>query len=69
VDFYRSIERFAGNTGGTVGFIEQPRVQASSRRFDKWPLWKTLLWTNRSSSRCSVAARRSGRAGIGVLCA
>ena len=46
VDFYRSIERFAGNTGGTVGFIEQPRVQASSRRFDKWPLWKTLLWTN-----------------------
>lgn len=46
VDFYRSLERFAKEAGGTVRFIEQPRVQASSRRFDKWPLWKTLLWTN-----------------------
>ena len=46
VDFYRSLERFARHTGGTVRFIEQPRVQASARRFDKWPLWKTLLWTN-----------------------
>ena len=46
VDFYRSMERLARSAGGTVRFIEQPRVQASSRRFDKWPLWKTLLWTN-----------------------
>ena len=46
VDFYRSMERLAGSVGGTVRFIEQPRVQASSRRFDRWPLWKTLLWTN-----------------------
>ena len=46
VDFYRSMERLARSTGGTVRFIEQPRVQASSRRFDEWPLWKTLLWTN-----------------------
>lgn len=46
VDFYRGMERLARSTGSTVRFIEQPRVQASSRRFDKWPLWKTLLWTN-----------------------
>ena len=46
VDFYRSMERFARSAGGVVRFIEQPRVQASARRFDKWPLWKTLLWTN-----------------------
>ena len=46
VDFYRSLKRFAKVSGGTVRFIEEPRVQASSRRFDKWPLWKTLLWTN-----------------------
>lgn len=46
VDFYRGLRRFARRTGGTVRFIERPRVQASSRRFDKWPLWKTLLWTN-----------------------
>ncbi len=46
VDFYKSMERFARSTGSTVRFIEQPRVQASARRFDKWPLWKALLWTN-----------------------
>ena len=46
VDFYRSLGRSAQATGGTVRFIQRPRVQGSSRRFDKWPLWKTLLWTN-----------------------
>ena len=46
VDFYRALQRWARASGGTVRFIEQPCVQASSRRFDKWPLWKTLLWTN-----------------------
>ncbi|MDE2837758.1 MAG: glycosyltransferase [Chloroflexota bacterium] len=46
VDFYRSLKRFARANGGTVRFIHQPRVQASARRFDEWPLWKTLLWTN-----------------------
>ena len=46
VDFYRSLKRFAGANGGTVRFIQHSRIRASSRRFDKWPLWKTLLWTN-----------------------
>ena len=46
VDFYRSMGRLTRGMGGTVRFIERPRVQASSRRFDEWPLWKTLLWTN-----------------------
>lgn len=46
VDFYRSLRSFARRTGGTARFIRQPRVQASSRRFDRWPLWRTLLWTN-----------------------
>ena len=46
VDFYRSLKRFARANGGTVRSIGHPRVQASSRRFDEWPLGKTLLWTN-----------------------
>ena len=46
VDFYRSLKRSAKATGGAVRFIQRPRIQASSRRFDKWPVWKTLLWTN-----------------------
>ena len=45
-DFFWALKRLARRTGRTVRFIESSRVQASSRRFDKWPLWKILLWTN-----------------------
>ena len=46
VDFYWAINRLAKRTNGTVQLIRSPRVQASSRRFDQWPVWKTLIWTN-----------------------
>ena len=46
VDFYWAMRRLAGRTGGNVTFIRSPLVQASSRRFDNWLVWKTLLWTN-----------------------
>ena len=46
VDFYWGLKRFAKRTGRTVRFIRSPRVRPSCRRFDKWPLWRTLVWTN-----------------------
>ena len=46
VDFYRAFSDAPGQAAARCGSIEQPRGQASSRRFDKWPLWKTPLWTN-----------------------
>lgn len=45
-DFFWGLKRLAKRTGRTVIFIDDPRVRASSRRFDKWPVWKTLVWTN-----------------------
>ncbi len=45
-DFFWALKKLAKRTGRTVRFIEHPRVQGSSRRFDKWPLWKILVWTN-----------------------
>ena len=27
-------------------FIRSPRVRPSCRRFDKWPVWRVLIWTN-----------------------
>ncbi|MCY4529381.1 MAG: glycosyltransferase [Chloroflexi bacterium] len=45
-DFFWALKKLAKRTGRKVRFIESPRVQASSRRFDKWPLWKILVWTN-----------------------
>ncbi len=46
VDFYWALGKLARKNGGHVLLIRSPRVLASSRRFDTWPLWKTLVWTN-----------------------
>ena len=46
VDFYWAMKRQARGNGGNVQLIRTPRVLASSRRFDRWPIWKTLVWTN-----------------------
>ena len=46
VDFYWRMRKSAKSYKGTVAFIRSPRVLASTRRFDKWPLWKVLVWTN-----------------------
>ena len=46
VDFYWGLKKFAKVRGCTVRFIRSPRVQPSCRRFDKWPIWRVLIWTN-----------------------
>ena len=46
VDFYWAMRKLAKRTRSSVSLIRNPRVLASSRRFDHWPVWKTLVWTN-----------------------
>lgn len=46
VDFYRRLKRAARRRRGTVSFLGDVRVTPSARRFDRWPLWRTLVWTN-----------------------
>ena len=46
VDFHWSLRKLAGRTGRNVRLLRQPRVRPSCRRFDKWPVWKILVWTN-----------------------
>ena len=46
VDFYWALKKLAKRTRAKVARIDNPPVRPSTRRFDKWPLWKTLLWTN-----------------------
>ena len=46
VDFYMALKRLAKARRGTASFIQCPRVRPSCRRFDKWPIWKVLVWTN-----------------------
>ena len=46
VDFYWSLKRLAKRSDGLTRFIRQPRVRPSTRRFDHWPMWRVLVWTN-----------------------
>lgn len=46
VDFYWGLKRLSKKTKGSVRLVRNPQVQPSSRRFDRWPVWKTLIWTN-----------------------
>ena len=46
VDFYWAMKRLAKKTRGNLRLIRHPKVQPSTRRFDRWPVWKTLVWTN-----------------------
>lgn len=46
VDFYWRLRKFAKRQNVGVRFIEDIRVVPSTRRFDQWRLWRTLIWTN-----------------------
>ena len=46
VDFYWRLKRYAKRHKGYVQFISDIQVSPSSRRFDEWVLWRTLVWTN-----------------------
>ncbi len=46
VDFVWSLRRLARRTGRDVRILREPRVEPSCRRFDRWPLWRILIWTN-----------------------
>jgi GT2 family glycosyltransferase len=46
VDFWWRLRRHARRTGGRVELIDEPPVLPSPRRFDQWPLWRTLVFTN-----------------------
>jgi glycosyltransferase involved in cell wall biosynthesis len=59
VDFYWHLKRFAKRQNGSIVFIDDVRVVPSTRRFDQWRFWRTLVWTNplfilmfRRSARC-----------------
>lgn len=46
VDLYWRLRRGAKQQGSRVCLINDLHVAPSCRRFDQWPLWRTLIWTN-----------------------
>ena len=46
VDFYARLKAIARKKNAHVRFLRDVWVMPSTRRFDRWPLWKILLLTN-----------------------
>lgn len=46
VDFYWRLRRLAKRQKSRVTFLTDMQVVPSTRRFDQWGLWRTLIWTN-----------------------
>jgi glycosyltransferase involved in cell wall biosynthesis len=46
IDFYWRLRKFAARRGLRVATIRDVSACTSSRRFDEWPAWRILLWTN-----------------------
>ena len=46
VDFCWGLKKLARDSRRTIRLIETPRARPSCRRFDQWPVWKILVWTN-----------------------
>jgi glycosyltransferase involved in cell wall biosynthesis len=46
VDFYWRLKQLARRRGLRTFFIRDLQVIPSPRRWDRWPLWRTLIWTN-----------------------
>lgn len=56
VDLFWRLQKTARATGSRVNLIDNIRVVPSCRRFDQWPVWKTVLLTN--PLMCAFFARR-----------
>lgn len=46
IDIYWRLTKYAKQNGGTLSFIEDPKVITSTRRFDKMSLWDTMVLTH-----------------------
>lgn len=46
LDFFWRLKRMARRRGLSTAFIKGLPVVPSPRRWNTWPLWRTLIWTN-----------------------
>jgi glycosyltransferase involved in cell wall biosynthesis len=46
VDFYWRLRTLASRRKLRTSFIRDIQVAPSARRFDRWPVWRTVVWTN-----------------------
>lgn len=61
VEFQWRLRRYARHHRQHIVVIRDCQVLPSPRRFDQWPLWRTLIWTNPILIAAFARRRRSWR--------
>ena len=46
VDFFWRLQKLARRRSMRMAMIRDVTVFTSSRRFNRWPVWRILIWTN-----------------------
>jgi len=67
VDFHWRLKQFAKQQNARVCFIKDIQVVPSTRRFDQWPFWRTLIWTNPFFVLAFRRKERAWRGWYGVI--
>ena len=57
-EFYWRLTRDARHHGGHTTYLADTVIVPSSRRYDKWPVWRTILMTNPITTRMFLRSRR-----------
>lgn len=60
-EFYWRLQTLARWQGGHVAYLANTVIVPSSRRYDEWPIWKTILQTNPLTTRMFLRSRRFWR--------
>lgn len=61
VEFFARLIRLGDQTGEPVAYIDELRVEPSTRRFDQWPSWRMIWWQNPITARMLLTSRRFWR--------
>jgi GT2 family glycosyltransferase len=59
VELWWRLKRDARRRGARVEYVRDVRVRPSCRRYDQWPLWRTLVLTNPAATTLLARARRA----------
>ncbi len=61
VDFFWRLRALGAKTNRCAVYLTEVTVQPSCRRWDIWPLWKILVWTNPITVRLFLRSKRFWR--------
>lgn len=61
VEFFARLTRLGRTDGAPIVQLTHLRVVPSSRRFEAWPSWRMILWTNPVTAQLFLRSRRVWR--------